>query len=62
MSRLLERIDAGAGCPAGLEALESFTRLLPGSGRCGPVDGVVTVPASSLTTFRAEYERAVGRG
>ncbi len=62
VSRLLERIDAGAGRPADLEALESFTRLLPGSGRCGLVDGAATVLASSLATFRSEYERAVTRG
>lgn len=61
VSRLLERIDAGAGRPADLEALENFTRLLPGSGRCGLVDGAATVLASSLATFRGEYERAVGR-
>lgn len=62
VSRLLERIDAGAGRPADLDALENFTRLLPGSGRCGLVDGAATVLASSLTTFRSEYERAVRRG
>lgn len=62
VSRLLERIDAGAGRPADLEALENFTRLLPGSGRCGLVDGAATVLASSLATFRSEYERAVRRG
>jgi NADH-quinone oxidoreductase subunit F len=62
VSRLLERIDAGAGRPADLDALENFTRLLPGSGRCGLVDGAATVLASSLATFRSEYERAVGRG
>ncbi len=61
VSRLLERIDAGAGRPADLEALENFTRLLPGSGRCGLVDGAATVLASSLATFRIEYEDAVGR-
>lgn len=62
VSRLLERIDAGAGRPSDLEALENFTRLLPGSGRCGLVDGAATVLASSLATFRGEYERAVNRG
>ncbi|MGC3993598.1 MAG: NADH-ubiquinone oxidoreductase-F iron-sulfur binding region domain-containing protein [Propionicimonas sp.] len=62
VSRLLERIDAGAGHPADLEALENFTRMLPGSGRCGLVDGAATVLASSLATFRSEYERAVGIG
>lgn len=62
VSRLLERIDAGAGRPADLDALENLTRLLPGSGRCGLVDGAATVLASSLATFRSEYERAVRRG
>ena len=62
VSRLLERIDAGAGRPADLEALENFTRLLPGSGRCGLVDGAATVLASSLATFRSEYEQAVRHG
>jgi len=36
--------------------------MLPGSGRCGLVDGAATVLASSLETFRAEYEAALPRG
>ncbi len=56
------QVSAGAGRPSDLEALDNFTRLLPGSGRCGLVDGAATVLASSLTTFRSEYERAVRRG
>ncbi|UFN47038.1 SLBB domain-containing protein [Roseomonas sp. OT10] len=61
VSRILERIEGGSGRPGDLEALENLTRLLPGSGRCGLVDGAATVLASSLRTFRGEYERAVGR-
>jgi NADH-quinone oxidoreductase subunit F len=62
VARILERIEAGAGRPSDLEALENLTRLLPGSGRCGLVDGAATVLASSLKTFRREYELALGRG
>jgi NADH-quinone oxidoreductase subunit F len=62
VARILERIEAGAGRPGDLEALENLTRLLPGSGRCGLVDGAATVLASSLKTFRHEYELAMGRG
>ncbi|MBC9177641.1 complex I 51 kDa subunit family protein [Pseudoroseomonas ludipueritiae] len=61
ISRILERIEAGAGRPGDLQALENLTELLPGSGRCGLVDGAATVLGSSLKTFRAEYERAVER-
>ncbi|SUE42857.1 complex I 51 kDa subunit family protein [Roseomonas gilardii] len=62
VARILERIEAGAGRPADLAALENLTRLLPGSGRCGLVDGAATVLASSLATFRSEYEKALGLG
>ena len=62
VSRILERIEAGAGRPGDLEALENLTQLLPGSGRCGLVDGAATVLASSIRTFRGEYERALGQG
>ncbi|MFW9792624.1 NADH-ubiquinone oxidoreductase-F iron-sulfur binding region domain-containing protein, partial [Brucella melitensis] len=48
--------------PTDLAALENLTRLLPGSGRCGLVDGAATVLASSLATFRSEYEKALGLG
>ena len=30
--------------------------LLPGSGRCGLIDGAVTVVESSLHQFREEYD------
>lgn len=60
VSRILERVEAGAGRPGDLRALENLAGLLPGSGRCGLVDGAATVLASSLRTFRGEYERALG--
>ncbi|WP_091905994.1 complex I 51 kDa subunit family protein [Chitinasiproducens palmae] len=61
VSRILDRIDGGAGRQSDLKALENLARLLPGSGRCGLVDGAATVLASSLSTFRHEYERALNR-
>lgn len=56
LMRLLNRIDTGRGVHADLEALENLCRILPGSGRCGLIDGAVTVVESSLNQFRAEYE------
>jgi NADH-quinone oxidoreductase subunit F len=41
---------------ADLDALENLCRLLPGSGRCGLIDGAVTVVVSSFQQFREEYE------
>ncbi len=61
ISRILERIDSGAGRATDLQVLENLTHLLPGSGRCGLVDGAATVLASSLASFREEYDRAIGR-
>lgn len=62
VARILERLEVGDGRPDDLEALENLAALLPGSGRCGLVDGAATVLASSLRTFRGEYEAALGRG
>ncbi len=59
VARLLERIEAGTGRPGDLAALRNLAALLPGSGRCGLVDGAATVLASSLRTFPEEYARAV---
>lgn len=59
VSRILERLEGGAGRAGDLEALENLTQLLPGSGRCGLVDGAATVLASSLRTFPEEYARAL---
>ena len=56
LMRLLNRIDTGRGVRADLEALENLCRLLPGSGRCGLIDGAVTVVESSTHQFREEYE------
>jgi len=56
LARLLNRIDTGRGVHADLAALEHLCRLLPGSGRCGLIDGAVTVVESSLQHFRHEYE------
>lgn len=56
LMRLLNRIDTGRGVRADLEALENLCRILPGSGRCGLIDGAVTVVDSSLHQFREEYE------
>lgn len=61
VARILERLDTGAGRPGDLAALANLSRMLPGSGRCGLVDGAATVLASSLATFRAEYEAALPR-
>ena len=56
LTRLLNRIDTGRGVRADLEALENLCRILPGSGRCGLIDGAVTVVESSLQQFREEYD------
>ena len=55
LSRLLNRIDTGKGIQADLDALADLCRILPGSGRCGLIDGAVTVVESSLRTFPEEY-------
>jgi NADH-quinone oxidoreductase subunit F len=60
LTRLLDRIDAGRGLRADLAALENLCRILPGSGRCGLIDGAVTVVESSLHQFRDEYEALLG--
>ncbi|WP_270937245.1 complex I 51 kDa subunit family protein [Falsiroseomonas oryzae] len=59
VARLLARIEAGHGRPGDLDALRNLAALLPGSGRCGLVDGAATVLASSLAAFPEEYARAV---
>ena len=61
LTRLLNRIDTGRGFRADLDALENLCRILPGSGRCGLIDGAVTVVASSLQQFRQEYESVLIR-
>jgi len=54
--QLLNRIDTGRGVRADMDALEHLCRILPGSGRCGLIDGAVTVVESSVNQFRDEYE------
>jgi NADH-quinone oxidoreductase subunit F len=61
LTRLLNRIDTGRGVRADLDALENLCSILPGSGRCGLIDGAVTVVASSLQQFRHEYEAVLLR-
>lgn len=56
LSRVLNRIDTGRGVHSDLESLANLCRLLPGSGRCGLIDGAVTVVESSLHHFSDEYE------
>lgn len=56
LTRLLNRIDTGRGVREDLAAIENLCRILPGSGRCGLIDGAVTVVQSSLRQFRDEYE------
>jgi NADH-quinone oxidoreductase subunit F len=56
LMRLLNRLDTGRGVRADLDALENLCRILPGSGRCGLIDGAVTVVESSINQFRGEYE------
>lgn len=57
LARLLGRFDTGHGTLDDLRALENLCRILPGSGRCGLIDGAVTVVESSLHTFPEEYAR-----
>lgn len=59
ISRLLDRIDTGRGTAADLETLETLCRMLPGSGRCHLVNGVVQLLDSSFRHFRHEYEHAL---
>jgi NADH-quinone oxidoreductase subunit F len=56
LARVLNRIDTGRGVRSDLDALANLCRLLPGSGRCGLIDGAVTVVESSLHHFMDEYE------
>jgi NADH-quinone oxidoreductase subunit F len=59
ISTLLDRIDTGCGNRADIATLESLCRMLPGSGRCHLVNGVVHLLDSSFKHFRHEYEQAL---
>ncbi|MBO9513101.1 MAG: SLBB domain-containing protein [Variovorax sp.] len=56
LARVLNRIDTGRGVRSDLASLANLCRLLPGSGRCGLIDGAATVVESSLHHFMHEYE------
>ena len=55
LARLIDRVDTGIATGDDLRALENLCQILPGSGRCGLIDGAVTVLKSSLRTFPEEY-------
>jgi NADH-quinone oxidoreductase subunit F len=61
MARLLRRIDTGTAGSEDVDHLESLCHVLPGSGKCGLVDGAVTVVRSSLDKYRIEYTNALKR-
>ncbi|MDO5640583.1 MAG: NADH-ubiquinone oxidoreductase-F iron-sulfur binding region domain-containing protein [Neisseria sp.] len=55
LARLIDRVDTGVSTEDDLHALENLCQILPGSGRCGLIDGAVTVLKSSMRTFPQEY-------
>lgn len=55
LARLLDRVDSGTASADDLNALQNLCRLLPRSGRCGLIDGAVTVTTSAMRTFPEEY-------
>ncbi len=59
ISRLLDRIDTGQGTAADMATLETLCAMLPGSGRCHLVNGVVQLLESSFRHFRQEYRQAL---
>ncbi|HZV54712.1 MAG TPA: NADH-ubiquinone oxidoreductase-F iron-sulfur binding region domain-containing protein [Rhodocyclaceae bacterium] len=59
LSRLLDRIDTGRGTNADLATLENLCAMLPGSGRCHLLNGVVQLLDSSFRHFHHEYRNAL---
>ncbi len=59
ISTLLERIDCGQGSHRDLDHLQHLCRILPGSGRCHLLDGVIKVVNSSFDHFMDEFEEAL---
>jgi NADH-quinone oxidoreductase subunit F len=59
LSRLLDRIDTGCGTADDLATLQNLCALLPGSGRCHLLDGVVHLLDSSFRHFHREYTQAL---
>jgi NADH-quinone oxidoreductase subunit F len=59
LSRLIDRIDTGRGTADDLATLENLCTMLPGSGRCHLLNGVVQLLDSSFRHFRNEYQSAL---
>jgi NADH-quinone oxidoreductase subunit F len=59
IAMLLNKIDTGQGRRADLEALINLCDILPGSGRCGLINGAVKALESSLYHFMGEYEHSL---
>ncbi len=59
LSRLLDRIDTGRGTTDDLATLEDLCAMLPGSGRCHLLSGVVQLLDSSFRHFHHEYKSAL---
>jgi len=59
LSRLLDRIDTGRGTADDLATLENLCAMLPGSGRCHLLNGVVQLLDSSFRHFHQEYRSAL---
>jgi NADH-quinone oxidoreductase subunit F len=59
LSRLLDRIDTGRGTADDLATLETLCAMLPGSGRCHLLGGVVQLLDSSFRHFHQEYRSAL---
>ncbi|MBI4998126.1 MAG: SLBB domain-containing protein [Rhodocyclales bacterium] len=59
LSRLIDRIDTGRGTADDLATLEDLCAMLPGSGRCHLLSGVVQLLDSSFRHFHHEYRSAL---
>ena len=59
MSLLLDRIDTGRGTATDLATLENLCAMLPGTGRCHLITGVVQLLDSSFRHFKHEYRQAL---
>ncbi|MCK5522331.1 MAG: SLBB domain-containing protein [Thiomargarita sp.] len=59
IAMLLNKIDTGRGRRADLDALINLCEILPGSGRCGLINGAVKALESSLYHFMGEYEHSL---
>ena len=59
LSRLIDRIDTGRGTAEDLATLENLCAMLPGSGRCHLLSGVVQLLDSSFRHFHHEYRNAL---